>query len=111
MSGLILKEFKKYPCVQVRFGQRVVGIEDIPSQQGVKVMANEALYFNRAGDHDSDVMYEARYAIGTDGANNAVRRMLCIVRLSKVPTSTDYEAAIRRLYLSRLDNDRHRRPL
>jgi 2-polyprenyl-6-methoxyphenol hydroxylase-like FAD-dependent oxidoreductase len=111
MNGLILEELKKYPCVQVRFGQRVVGIEDIPSQQGIKVMAHEALDFNRAGNHDGDVMYEARYVIGTDGANSGVRRMLCIVRLSIIPISTDYEAAIRRLHLSWLENDRHRRPL
>jgi 2-polyprenyl-6-methoxyphenol hydroxylase-like FAD-dependent oxidoreductase len=112
MNGLILEELKKYPCVQVRFGQRVVGIEDIPSQEGVKVMAHEALDFiNRAGNHDGDVMYEARYVIGTDGANSAVRRMLCIVRLSNIPISTDYEAAIRRLHLSQLENDRHRCPL
>jgi 2-polyprenyl-6-methoxyphenol hydroxylase-like FAD-dependent oxidoreductase len=102
-NGLILEELKKYPCVQVRFGQRVVGIEDIPSQEGVKVMAHDALDFNRAGNHDGDVMHESRYAIGTDGANSAVRRMMCIVRLSNVPISTDYEAAIRRL-----ENDRHR---
>jgi len=111
MNGLILEELKKHPCVRVRVGQRVVGTEDIPSQQGVKVMAHEALDFNRAGNHDGGVMYEARYVIGTDGANSAVRRMLCIVRLSNVPISTDYEAAIRILHLPRLENDRHRRPL
>jgi 2-polyprenyl-6-methoxyphenol hydroxylase-like FAD-dependent oxidoreductase len=33
MNGLILEELKKYPCVQVRFGQRLVGIEDIPAQE------------------------------------------------------------------------------
>jgi 3-(3-hydroxy-phenyl)propionate hydroxylase len=49
MNGLILEELKKYPCVQVRFGQRVVGIEDIPTEGVVKVMAHEALDFNRAG--------------------------------------------------------------
>jgi 2-polyprenyl-6-methoxyphenol hydroxylase-like FAD-dependent oxidoreductase len=47
--------------------------------RNVKVMAHEALDFNRAGDHDGDVVYEARYVIGTGGANSAVRRMLCIV--------------------------------
>ena len=29
MNSLVLGELEKYPCVQVKFGQRVVGLEDI----------------------------------------------------------------------------------
>jgi flavin-dependent dehydrogenase len=68
----------------VRFGQRVISIEEYPAQEHVKVMAHEALGFNRAGNHHGDVIYEARYVIGTDGANSTVGRILCIVRLSNL---------------------------
>ena len=39
MNALILEQLKKYPSVEVRFGLRCVGIEDLPSS-GVKVMAH-----------------------------------------------------------------------
>lgn len=72
MNALILEELKKYPSVQVRFGLRCVGIEDSPEQTHVKVMVHTA------GHTDTDVILRGRYLIGTDGANSAVRRMLCI---------------------------------
>jgi hypothetical protein len=40
MNALILEQLKKYPSVEVRFGLRCVGIEDLPSS-GVKVMVHQ----------------------------------------------------------------------
>lgn len=63
----------------MKFAQRVVGMEDNPVEDTVKVMAHEALDFNSPESHDGDLMHRAKYVVGTDGANSAVRRMLCIV--------------------------------
>ena len=72
MGALILEELKKYPVVEVRFGLRCVGIEDLPSTSGVKVMVHQR---NLA---DEDLMFEADYVLASDGANSSVRRMMCI---------------------------------
>lgn len=70
MNGLILKELEKYPCVEVRFGLRVVGIEDMPGSK-VKVMVHEQ-------EAQQDYILEADYLLGTDGSKSAVRRSLCL---------------------------------
>lgn len=72
MNALILEELKKYPCIDVLFGLRCVGIDDSPSSQTVKVMVHQR---NLA---DEDVILEADYVLGTDGANSSIRRMMCI---------------------------------
>lgn len=72
MNSLVLEELKKYPCVEVRFGLRCVGIEDVPSSSAVRVMAHERNLV------DEDVILEAHYVLATDGANSAIRRMMCI---------------------------------
>lgn len=72
MNGLILQEIQKYPCVQVCFSQRVVGIEDHPSADYVAVMTTHANVV------DGDRIWRARYVLGSDGTNSAVRRALCI---------------------------------
>jgi 2-polyprenyl-6-methoxyphenol hydroxylase-like FAD-dependent oxidoreductase len=72
MNGLVLQEIQKYPCVQVRFGQRVVGIEDQPGTDRVEVMTTHANVV------DGDRTWWARYVLGSDGTNSAVRRALCI---------------------------------
>ena len=72
MSALILEELKKYPMVEIRFGLRCVGIEDLPSASGVKVMVHERNLV------DEDLMFEADYVLASDGTNSSVRRMMCI---------------------------------
>lgn len=72
MNALILEELKKYPSVEVRFGLRCVGIEDMPSSSGVKVMVHQ---WNLA---DEDIIFEADYVLAADGANSSVLRMMCI---------------------------------
>lgn len=72
MNALILGELKKYPSVEVRFGLRCVGIEDITSSGGVKVMVHQRNLV------DEDIIYEADYVLAADGANSSVRRMMCI---------------------------------
>jgi 3-(3-hydroxy-phenyl)propionate hydroxylase len=71
MGALILEELKKYPSVEVRFGLRCVGIEDLPSSSGVKVMARQRNLV------DEDIIFEADYVLASDGANSGVRRMMC----------------------------------
>jgi 2-polyprenyl-6-methoxyphenol hydroxylase-like FAD-dependent oxidoreductase len=72
MNTLILEELKKYPSVEVRFGLRCVGIEDLPSSSGVKVMMHQRNLV------DEDLLFEADYVLAADGANSSVRRMMCI---------------------------------
>ena len=72
MNSLILEELKKYPSVEVRFGLRCVGIENLPDRESVKVMVHQGSQL------DGDLLFEADYVLGTDGANSAVRRILCI---------------------------------
>jgi 2-polyprenyl-6-methoxyphenol hydroxylase-like FAD-dependent oxidoreductase len=72
MNALILGELKRYPSVEVRFGLRCVGIEDITSSGGVKVMVHQRNLV------DEDIIYEADYVLAADGANSSVRRMMCI---------------------------------
>jgi hypothetical protein len=72
MNELLLGEIRKYSCVQVKFGMRVAGIEDDESRDTVRVMAHHVeLPFN-------DTVFEAKYVLGTDGNNSAVRRLCCI---------------------------------
>ena len=72
MNALILEELKNHPLVEVKFGLRCVGIEDREASSKVKVMVHQR---NLA---DEDLIYQADYVLGTDGANSAVRRMMCI---------------------------------
>jgi 2-polyprenyl-6-methoxyphenol hydroxylase-like FAD-dependent oxidoreductase len=72
MNELVLGEIRKYSSVDVQFGLRVVGIEDVPEQESVTVMAHQK------GIPDDDIMFEARYVLGTDGTNSTVRRLMCI---------------------------------
>lgn len=72
MNGLVLQEIEKYPCVQVRFGHRVVGIEDDLGADWVEVMTTHVNVV------DGDRTWRARYVLGSDGTNSAVRRSLCI---------------------------------
>ena len=69
---IILQELKKYPSVEVCFGLRCGGIEDLPQSESVKILA-----FSRRMDAP-ETLIQAHYVLGTDGANSAVRRMLCI---------------------------------
>ena len=72
MNALILEEVKKYPNVEVLFGWRCVGIEDLPHHDSVKVMVHQK------AAQDDDKIFEGDYILATDGANSTVRRMLCI---------------------------------
>ena len=72
MNALILEELKKYPSVEVKYGLRCVGVEELPTENAVKAM------FHERNLRDEDVIFEADYLIAADGANSAVRRMLCI---------------------------------
>lgn len=72
MTALILEELKRYPSVEIRYGLRCVGIEEMPSKNVVRAM------FHERSLHDEDVIFEADYLVAADGANSAVRRMLCI---------------------------------
>jgi len=47
MNALVLEELEKYPCVQARFGQKVVGIEDLEGEEEVMVMTAPQLDFAR----------------------------------------------------------------
>jgi 2-polyprenyl-6-methoxyphenol hydroxylase-like FAD-dependent oxidoreductase len=69
---IILDELKKYPCVEVCFGKRCVGIQDDPSAGPVRVMT-----VSRRLDQP-ELFIDADYVLATDGANSAVRRLLCI---------------------------------
>ncbi|KAL7911028.1 FAD/NAD(P)-binding domain-containing protein [Trichoderma velutinum] len=72
MNDLLLEEILKYSCVEVKFGTRVVGIEDDKKNDVVRVMAHQGeLPFE-------DVFFEAKYVLGTDGSNSAVRKLSCI---------------------------------
>ena len=72
MNALVLEELRNCPSVEVKFGLRCVGIEDLPSAKSVKVMAHQK------GLPDGDVLFEGGYVIGTDGCNSNVRRIMCI---------------------------------
>jgi 2-polyprenyl-6-methoxyphenol hydroxylase-like FAD-dependent oxidoreductase len=72
MNGLVLEKIKLCPSVDVKFGCRCVGIDDDPASRTVKVMVHPL------GLPDNDVFYEAQYVLAADGAQSAVRRMLCI---------------------------------
>jgi 2-polyprenyl-6-methoxyphenol hydroxylase-like FAD-dependent oxidoreductase len=72
MNALVLQELKKYPSVDVRFGHRCVGIEDLPTANLVSVMV---AHKNVVG---GDEVFKGRFVLGTDGANSSVRRMMCI---------------------------------
>ena len=72
MAYQILEELKKYSCVEILFGLRCVGIEDLSEFPSVKVMAHQP---NLA---DEDIIFEADYVLGADGTNSSVRRMMCI---------------------------------
>ena len=69
---IILEELNKYPCVQVCFGQRCVGIQDDPAAGPVRIMT-----VTRSLEQPESFV-EADYVLATDGANSAVRRLLCI---------------------------------
>jgi len=53
---------------------RAVGIEEMKEDGKVKFMAHEKAFSN-----DIDVVFEADYVVGADGANSSIRRILCIV--------------------------------
>lgn len=72
MSEIILRKLTKYESVKVNFGSRVVGIEDSADAQTIRVMTHSGSLV------DDDHLYRARFVVGTDGANSAVRRMMCI---------------------------------
>jgi len=67
LSAIILAALKAYPCVEIEFGHRCVGIEEIAD--AVKIMVNH--------NYD-DWLLLADYVLGTDGANSFVRRACCI---------------------------------
>lgn len=67
LSGIALNALKAYPCVEVKFGHRCVGIEEI--SDGVKVMVNHKY---------DDQLLLADYVLGADGSNSFVRRASCI---------------------------------
>ena len=60
MNELILEELRKYPCVEVRFGHKCVGIEDNPEDDHINVTAHKGLDFNRLEPHDGDLLYRAK---------------------------------------------------
>lgn len=72
MADLVLADLKKYPSVDVRFGLRCVGIEDLPSCDKVKVMVHQGK------EKDGDLLFHAEYVLGADGSNSSVRRIMCI---------------------------------
>ncbi|KAK5939478.1 hypothetical protein PMZ80_007855 [Knufia obscura] len=72
MNELILEELDKYPCVEVQFGMRCVGIEDKPESEHVRIMTHSGSML------DDDTFLEAKYMVATDGANSTVRRMMCV---------------------------------
>lgn len=72
MNELIMEELKKYPSVEVIFSRRCVGIEEDEESGSVRVMTHTGSII------DDEAFYSARYLIATDGANSAIRRMLCI---------------------------------
>lgn len=72
MNELVLQELRKCPSVEVQFGMRCVGVDDKPDAEFVRVMTHTGSLL------DDDKFLEAKYVVGADGANSAVRRMLCI---------------------------------
>ena len=72
MTCIILEELKKYPCVDVRFGVRYGGVEDIAGSDEVKVLVHGR------NMKDPDTILQAKYVLAADGANSAVRRSLCL---------------------------------
>lgn len=73
MNELLLEEIAKLPSVEVIFNTAYVGCEQDESNRRVRVMVHET-----SADKDDDVTYSADWVVGTDGANSAVRRSLCI---------------------------------
>lgn len=73
MAFLVHTELKKYPSVEVRFGLRCAGIEDLPSSDHIKVMVHQGR------KKDGDLLFHADYVLGTDGTNSSVRRIMCIL--------------------------------
>ena len=72
MTVLLLEALKKYPSVEVRFGLRYGGVEDLPETDLVKILVHS----RELGT--ADHILEAQYVVAADGANSAVRRSLCI---------------------------------
>ena len=72
MATLILEELKKYSCVDVRFGVRCGGVEDVAGNDYVRVLVHGR------GMKDPDTILQAKYVVAADGANSAVRRLLCL---------------------------------
>ena len=68
MNDIILAELYKCPSVEIKFGMGCVGIENLPGASTVKVMAH-------GRNSDEDLVLEASYLLGTDGANSTVRRI------------------------------------
>ena len=69
---MILEELKKYPCVDVRFGVRCGGIEDLAGSDHVRVL----IHGQRM--KDPDTILHSKYVLAADGANSPVRRLLCM---------------------------------
>ncbi len=72
MADLVLAELKKYPSVEVKYGLRCVGIDDLPGSASVKLMVQHQT------KKDGDLLFRADYVLGIDGANSSVRRIMCI---------------------------------
>ena len=72
MAKLLLEELKKYPSVEVRFGLRYGGVEDLLESDHVKVLVHSREL--NIADH----ILSAKYVVAADGANSSVRRSLCI---------------------------------
>lgn len=72
MATIILEELKKYPCVNVLFGVRCGGIEDSPGSDHVRVL----IHGQRM--KEPDTVLHSKYVLAADGANSAVRRLLCL---------------------------------
>ena len=51
---------------------RCVGVEDLPSPKGVKIVVHQRNLV------DKDLMFDADHVLASDSANSNVRRMMCI---------------------------------
>jgi 2-polyprenyl-6-methoxyphenol hydroxylase-like FAD-dependent oxidoreductase len=72
MTVLLLEQLRRHPTVEVRFGLRYGGVEDLPEADHVKVLVHSKQL--NVPDH---VLF-AKYVVAADGANSTVRRSLCI---------------------------------
>lgn len=82
MNELILKEIKKHPTVEVRFGEKVVNIEDNATKlNGAKVKTQKRSDSKEALDLAAHSFYRAKYVVGADGANSLVREIFGVVSL------------------------------